>query len=491
MSFFGAALGGNPFSTPVGSKIEQATNGTLASENWALNMEICDLVNETEDGPKDAIKAIRKRLTQNVGKNYIVVMYSLTVLETCIKNCGKSFHVLACSKDFVQELVKLIGPKNDPPQAIQDKILNLIQSWADAFKHQPELQGVVSVYQDLINKGIEFPATDLDAMAPIFTPQRSVESTPASVIAVEPEIVHAPREPASSPSHGILTGEQRAKLQSELDVVQSNAVVFGELLNEMQTGNDGTDELELLQELNLTCHGMQQRLVELISQLSNDELTAELLRMNDELNNLFLRYSRWEKNREAGGQSASTVLAKAIGPTSKPALSQASDSLIDLDPPDLSDHFGNLNLSSISASAQLAQVNTVTAKNGPKGDDEFDMFAQSRNATYDSVKNGGSSYKDNLNPDQISGGLSSVAQARHNPRDSDFDEMAAWLGDATVTEESVTSSEFEKFLAERAAAAEALPNLNTASAVAPARPGEDDVHSSVTKDNKKEGLLAL
>lgn len=69
-------------------------------------MEICDLVNETEEGRRDAIKAIRKRLQQNVGKNYTVVMYTLTVLETCVKNCGKPFHVLACSKDFVQELVR-------------------------------------------------------------------------------------------------------------------------------------------------------------------------------------------------------------------------------------------------------------------------------------------------------------------------------------------------------------------------------------------------
>lgn len=68
-------------------------------------MAICDLVNETEEGPKDAVKAIRKRLMQNAGKNYTVVMYTLTVLETCVKNCGKRFHVLICSKDFVQELV--------------------------------------------------------------------------------------------------------------------------------------------------------------------------------------------------------------------------------------------------------------------------------------------------------------------------------------------------------------------------------------------------
>lgn len=155
-------------------------------------MEICDLVNESEEGPKDAIKAIRKRLTQNAGKNYTIVMYTLTVLETCVKNCGKRFHMLASSKDFVQELVsvccfnqkvhlklwfvvmqvKLIGPKNDPPTVVQEKVLSLIQAWADAFKHQPELGGVVQVYQDLLAKGIEFPPTDLDSMAPIFTPER-------------------------------------------------------------------------------------------------------------------------------------------------------------------------------------------------------------------------------------------------------------------------------------------------------------------------------
>lgn len=88
---------------------EHATDASLASENWALNMEICDMVNTAEEGPKDAVRAIRKRLQQNAGKNYTVVMYTLTVLETCVKNCGRRFHVLVCQKDFGQELVKLIG----------------------------------------------------------------------------------------------------------------------------------------------------------------------------------------------------------------------------------------------------------------------------------------------------------------------------------------------------------------------------------------------
>ena len=30
-------------------------------------------------------------------------------------------------KDFLQEMIKIIGPKNDPPQIVQEKVLSLIQ----------------------------------------------------------------------------------------------------------------------------------------------------------------------------------------------------------------------------------------------------------------------------------------------------------------------------------------------------------------------------
>jgi hypothetical protein len=52
------------------------------------------------------------------------------------------------------------------------QVLSLIQIWADAFRSQPDLNGVVQVYNELKGKGIEFPAADLDALAPIYTPQR-------------------------------------------------------------------------------------------------------------------------------------------------------------------------------------------------------------------------------------------------------------------------------------------------------------------------------
>ncbi|RVE75564.1 hypothetical protein OJAV_G00000150 [Oryzias javanicus] len=105
---------GNPFSTPVGQRIERATSGSLQVEDWGLNMEICDIINETDEGPKDAVKAIKKRIVGN--KNFREIMLALTVLETCVKNCGHRFHLLVATQDFVEGvLVRSILPKYNPP----------------------------------------------------------------------------------------------------------------------------------------------------------------------------------------------------------------------------------------------------------------------------------------------------------------------------------------------------------------------------------------
>ena len=42
-------------------QILEATREELDTEDWALNMEICDIINHTEEGPTDAVKAIKKR----------------------------------------------------------------------------------------------------------------------------------------------------------------------------------------------------------------------------------------------------------------------------------------------------------------------------------------------------------------------------------------------------------------------------------------------
>lgn len=49
---------------------------------------------------------------------------------------------------------------------------SLTQAWADAFRSSPDLTGVVSVYEDLRRKGLEFPMTELDGYSPVQGPKK-------------------------------------------------------------------------------------------------------------------------------------------------------------------------------------------------------------------------------------------------------------------------------------------------------------------------------
>uniref|UniRef100_A0A3B3TJN0 Target of Myb protein 1-like n=1 Tax=Poecilia latipinna TaxID=48699 RepID=A0A3B3TJN0_9TELE len=302
----------------------QATSGSLQSEDWGLNMEICDIINETDEGPRDAVKAIKKRIVGN--KNFREIMLALTVLETCVKNCGHRFHVLVASQEFVEGvLVRSILPKYNPPTALHDRVLSLIQSWADAFRSSPSLVGVVHVYDDLRRRGLEFPMTDLDALSPIHTPNRSTpengtpeETSVAAPTRPSPEQVPAaaaPSQNTSSPvqvSNGpvLLTPQQERKLRSELALVKGNLAVMSQMLNELKPGQSTADDAELLQQLFSVCKKMQSRVVELIPQLVDEGFMEELLMVNDDLNNAFIRFERFERLSKA--QSTNTQQVKKI-----------------------------------------------------------------------------------------------------------------------------------------------------------------------------------
>ncbi|KAJ4941090.1 hypothetical protein JOQ06_027377 [Pogonophryne albipinna] len=501
---------GNPYSTPVGHCIERATDGSLQNEDWTLNMEICDIINETEDGPKDAIRAVKKRLNGN--RNYREVMLTLTVLETGVKNCGHRFHALITSRDFVDGvLVKIISPKNNPPTIVQDKVLALIQAWADAFRSSPDLTGVVQVYEELKRKGIEFPLSELETLSPIHTPQRLVSapegdstlhkfsSPPQPPPQVVPPAYIAPQVPVLQAAGSINpTPEQICRLRSELDVVRGNTKVMSEMLTEMVPGQEDASDYELLQarkhlcvglpvrELNRTCRSMQQRIMELISCVSNESVTEELLHVNDDLNNIFLRYERYERFRSgrSSAQSANNgVLSEAtednlidLGPGSPAVVSNIPN--VPNAPPTslppsitappgrpsspatLASRLAGLDMGADSVSSTLSSLSSCQ----PPGQDDFDVFAQTRTGAKpepritttaeDSITS--EDPPPTLDVQQPTAGVGVGGQS------SVMDDIEEWLctdvkGDEG--EEGVTSEEFDKFLEERAKASEMIPGL--------------------------------
>lgn len=69
-----------------------------------------------------------------------------------------------------------------------------------------------------------------------------------------------------------------------------------------------------LKELNRTCRAMQTRIVQLLDQVGSEEVTEELLRVNDDLNNVFIRYDRYERNRVSMTQARPSEISQPTQP---------------------------------------------------------------------------------------------------------------------------------------------------------------------------------
>uniref|UniRef100_A0A8C5VWN2 Target of myb1 like 2 membrane trafficking protein n=1 Tax=Microcebus murinus TaxID=30608 RepID=A0A8C5VWN2_MICMU len=415
---------GNPFSTPVGQCLEKATDGSLQSEDWTLNMEICDIINETEEGYVCSVTALRKK---------------------CF----------------------LTG------------LLLSSQAWADAFRSSPDLTGVVHIYEELKRKGVEFPMADLDALSPIHTPQRSVpEVDPAATMSRSqsqqrtsagsyssppPAPYSAPQAPALSVTGPITANsEQIARLRSELDVVRGNTKVMSEMLTEMVPGQEDSSDLELLQELNRTCRAMQQRIVELISRVSNEEVTEELLHVNDDLNNVFLRYERFERYRSGRSvQNASNGVLNEVTEDNLIDLGPGSPAVVSpmvgntAPPSSLSSQLAGLDLGTESVSGTLSSLQQCNARDG------FDMFAQTRgNSLAEQRKT--VTYED----PQATGGLASALDSRKQSSEG-VDPVAQPLVMDDIEGGVGAHARFDKFLEERAKAAEMVPDLPSPPVEAP------------------------
>jgi hypothetical protein len=129
-------------------------------------------------------------------------------------------------------------------------------------------------------------------------------------------------------------------------------------------------------------------------------VTNELLRVNDELNNLFLRYERHLKKHKPINKSNEGFLAQQQQkvtqpqPQQEPPPAQPNEAtLIDFTDDStisVTNRLANIHMSGINATSGKAVETNA-------GDLDFDIFAQSRSAT--TAESGGINDLNNIKPD--------------------------------------------------------------------------------------------
>uniref|UniRef100_A0A8C7ACK1 Golgi associated, gamma adaptin ear containing, ARF binding protein 1 n=1 Tax=Neovison vison TaxID=452646 RepID=A0A8C7ACK1_NEOVI len=264
------------------ARINRATNPLNKELNWASINGFCEQLNEDFEGPPLATRLLAHKIQSPQEWEAI---QALTVLETCMKSCGKRFHDKVGKFCFLYELIKVVSPKylgSRTSEKVKNKILELLYSWTVGL---PEEVKIAEAYQMLKKQGIvkSDPKLPDDATFPlppprpknvIFEDEEKSKMLARLLKSSHPEDLRA----ANKLIKEMVQEDQKrmekiSKRVSAIEEVNNNVKLLTEMvMSHSQGGASAHSSEDLMKELYQRCERMRPTLFRLASDTEdNDE----------------------------------------------------------------------------------------------------------------------------------------------------------------------------------------------------------------------------
>lgn len=279
-------------SSQTDNLIEEATAETLDDPEWAMNLELCDMINHGRLNSVEFIRSLKMRIKS---KSPRIQYLTLVLLETFVNNCDKAFSELAAER-VLDEMVKLI---EDPLTIVnnRNKALMLIESWGESLNELRNLPIYADTYMSLKSRGIRFPGHNNESLSLLFTPPRSVEASES--LQLQHEI------PAQR-----FSAEQT---KEALDVARNSIELLNTVLSSSPAGDILRDDLTIA--LSRQCRESQYTVLSIIETAGDNEaLLFEALNVNDETQKVLSKYEDMKKAVAVPQEPQPVLIPVAVEP---------------------------------------------------------------------------------------------------------------------------------------------------------------------------------
>ncbi|XP_032500286.1 ADP-ribosylation factor-binding protein GGA1 isoform X3 [Phocoena sinus] len=308
------------------ARINRATNPLNKELHWASINGFCEQLSEDFEGPPLATRLLAHKIQSPQEWEAI---QALTVLETCMKSCGKRFHDEVGKFRFLNELIKVVSPKylgSRTSEKVKNKILELLYSWTVGL---PEEVKIAEAYQMLKKQGIvkADPKLPDDATFPLPPPRpKNVifeDEEKSKMLARLLKSSHPEDLRAANKLIKEMVQEDQKRMEkisrrvSAIEEVNSNVRLLTEMvMNHSQGGAAAQSSEDLMKELYQRCERLRPTLFRLASDTEdNDEALAEILQANDNLTQVINLYKQLVRGEEVNGDATAASIPGLSDPT--------------------------------------------------------------------------------------------------------------------------------------------------------------------------------
>ncbi|XP_047671622.1 ADP-ribosylation factor-binding protein GGA3 isoform X2 [Tachysurus fulvidraco] len=293
------------------SWLNKATHPTNRQEDWEYIIGFCDQINKELEGPQIAVQLLVHKIHS---PQEWEALQALTVLEACMKNCGRRFHNEVAKYRFLNELIKVVSPKymgESISERVKTKIIEMLYSWTVAFPNEAKIneayqtlrrQGLIASDPELTVDKTLIPSPPSRPKNPVFDNEDMGKLLAELLRSKNPEdLQEANRLIKNMVKEDDVRVQKMTKRMHTLEEVNNNVKLLSEMLSHYDRDRSSDADRDLIKELYERCDKLRRTAFKLATDTEDhDASLGEILQASDELEKVISLYKKVVKGEMEG-----------------------------------------------------------------------------------------------------------------------------------------------------------------------------------------------